>query len=105
MGSRPSEALQSGDDAETALKLCTKCEQLLPVSNFCKATKAFDGLFWKCRACQKRYADSTREARNIQKAIWYRDVDRWKRIKKRALKREPYASKYNPLALDLREQG
>jgi len=104
MGKRPSQKVQSTDDAETCLKLCPKCDKLLPTSSFCIARKAYDGLFWKCRSCQAAYVQSVKPHKNAVANAHYRDVVRWRRLAATAITRPPYASKYNPLALDLRKK-
>lgn len=86
------------------LKLCTKCKLLKPVSAYCRASRAGDGLHWNCKSCLRAY-----RLANPQK---YADIDPLvlqKKLLTRSMKRTPrrkrpfYKSKHNPEGRNPRE--
>jgi hypothetical protein len=50
-----------------AEKCCNKCERVLPVSSFTKASAAKDGLSWDCKDCQHERSKKYRESEHGKK--------------------------------------
>jgi len=53
-------------------KVCSRCGQRKPVSEFCRQTAAKDGLAYWCKACIKAYNKAHRTEITAQKKAYYR---------------------------------
>jgi hypothetical protein len=61
--SMPAEAFAEFAAADGALKWCPACSKLLPVSEFHKNSRAWDGLYDRCKACNATAASASHAAR------------------------------------------
>lgn len=52
-------------------KVCSKCNQKLPVSSFNKSSRNKDGIYSSCKECRKKFLDPKKEA--ARKRKWVED--------------------------------
>lgn len=53
------------------MKICTKCQETKPLSDFAKDKSKKDGLGSNCKACKRRYREANKADRKIKDAAYY----------------------------------
>lgn len=85
---------------ETSTKLCSKCEQTLPITDYVKRKDAKDGLSYHCKSCVRAYKDSRKESLRVyQRAYQQENKGRLARKAREEYqqggRRKTYAKEYN----------